>query len=246
MTSQTGVTAVRGKATRRRAGMSAFAGGVVLGATVGPAAVAGADTWYAPPQGTWNGKVVYVSQACHDASDGIAGGPCIPNSGCLNFNENNQSSVTAATTISGTGNGLNLLERGYKAVRGNGTVGQNIANSNSTGADLHVPLHTNAPGGAYSCTSTNSGIHGTQPQYRYPAQQNCGNLLLSGVGGASPGTNDKLVYRTQLGELNSVNAVTCYLEAEFHTWNTGVNWIRDEVNWTWGVGWTVDNYLGYP
>jgi hypothetical protein len=213
---------------------------------LGIASPATADTTYNPPSGTWNGKIIYVSQACHDGNDGTPGGPCIPNMGCMSFNENTQSSTTAATTIFGVGTGANLLERGYRAVRGTGTVNQNIANSNAAGAHIHIPLHTNAPGGSWTCSNTTASNKGTLVMYVSTNGSNCSTRLVNRVGPASPGTNDVKAYRTNLGELNSTNAVACYLEAEYHTWNIGVTWIRDEVNWTYRIGWAIDEYLGYP
>jgi hypothetical protein len=211
---------------------------------VGLARPASADTTYNPPSGTWNGKIIYVSQACHDGNDGVPGGPCITNPGCDNYSENSQSSTTAATTIFGVGTGSNLLERGYRAIRGNGTVSQNIANSNAAGAHMHIPLHTNAR--TESCSNTTASSHGTQVLYVSTNGSNCAGLMRDRVGPVSPGTNDQKVFRNDLGELNNTTAVACYLEAEYHTWLTGVTWIRDEVNWTWRIGWSVDSYLGYP
>ena len=72
------------------------------------------------------------------------------------------------------------------------------------------------------------------------------STMAGNVGYDSPGTTDVRVYRNNLAELNNTNAVACYLEADFHTWNRGVTWIRNEVDWTWKVGLTVDEYLGYP
>lgn len=109
---------------------------------------------------------------------------------------------------------------------------------------MHIPLHTNAR--TESCTDTVAANHGTQGFYVSTSGANCATSMASKVGSLSPGTTDTSVYRTNLAELNNTNAVACYLEAEFHTWNSGVTWIRDEVDWTWRIGWTVDAYYGYP
>lgn len=153
-------------------------------------------------------------------------------------------STTAATTAVGTGIGNNLVERGYRAIRGQGTASQNIANSNASGATMHIPLHTNAR--SQSCSSTTASGNGTQVLYVSTNGGNCATRMVSRVGASSPGTSDVRVFRNDLGELNDTNAVACYLEAEFHTWSRGVTWIRDEVNWTWRIGYAVDEYLGYP
>lgn len=218
--------------------------GVVL-AVLSVAMPVSADTTYNPPSGTWNGKIIYVSQACHDGNDGVPGGPCLPNYGCSSYNENIQSSTTSATTIFGVGAGSNLLERGFKAIRGNGTLNQNVSASNAAGAHIHIPQHTNAK--SESCSSTSTSGHGTLGLYRPGTNSaTCATLIKNQVGPGSPGTSDGTQSRYDLGEINSTSATACYVEAEYHTWNTGVTWIRDEVNWTWRVGWVVDTYLGYP
>jgi len=219
-----------------------------LAVVVSLGSAVGADTTYNPPNGTWNGYTIYLSVACHDGNDGIPGGPCIPNTGCTGnsshaLNENTQSRLTAGTTIFGAGTGSNLKQRGYRSIRGNGTVSQNIANSNAAGVDLHIPIHSNAQNS--NCTSSASA-NGTWALYFSSTGEDCSDELVARVGANSPGTNDKTVFRNNLGELTNTNAVACYLEAEFHTWNNGVNWLRNEVNWTWRIGWAVDRHLGYP
>lgn len=213
-------------------------------AAVSLASAAQADATYNPS--TWNGYTIYLSQACHDGNDGTPGGPCIPNIGCNSFNENSQSFTTAVSAAIGTYSQENLIERGYRTIRGTGTASQNIASSNAAGARMHIPLHTNAQGQGACGGSTAASVNGTQPQYVSSGGSRCSDLMVSSIGPASPGTNDRKVYRTNLGELNSTNAVACYLEAEYHTWPSGVAWIQDEGTWSWRIGWTVDQYFGYP
>lgn len=212
----------------------------LLGAMQSPAT---ADTTY-QPGGGWNGHKIYLSVACHDGTDGVPGGPCITNPGCQNYSENAESSTMATTTAIGIGTGDNLIERGYRARVGDGTLNQNVSNSNAWGADMHVPLHTDARD-ADTCANTDNSKHGTSGLYLQNNDRTCATTLRDQVGQASPGTNDKIVPRDDLGELRA-NAVACYLEADFHTWNRGVNWIENEVNWTWRVGQTVDLYFGWP
>jgi hypothetical protein len=217
---------------------------LLVGVLVGLASPASADTTYNPPSGTWNGEIIFLSQACHDGNDDVPGGPCITNYGCNSYSENAESAVIAVQAILGSGPGWNLLERGYKVIRGTGTVGHNISASNSAGADLHVPLHTN--GRTENCSNSTASLHGTQVLYVSTSGSACATDILTGLGSASPGTSDQKIYRTNLGELNSTTAVACYLEADYHTWNLGVSWILDEVNWTWRLGYGIDTYLGYP
>lgn len=201
---------------------------------------ASADVTYVPEN--WNGKVIYLSQACHDRGDTV----CHANTGCHGFNENVNSRLVAisAATHQGTRQ-LNLLERGYKVVRGNGLTRSNIANSNRVGADVHVPIHSNAIN--RSCeTGFSAGRYGTHVMYVSTEGRKCAQMMMSNVGSVSPGTNDARQYRTDLGELNQTNAVACYLEQEYHVWDRGVRWMWNRDAWSWRIASSIDAYLGYP
>ena len=97
------------RATFRRL-LSAFAGlALVGGGLLALAPTAAADVTYVPDR--WNGKVVYLSEACHDRGDTI----CHTNTGCDGFSENANAyllAVSAATQRDP--DHMNLLERGYK------------------------------------------------------------------------------------------------------------------------------------
>lgn len=221
----------------------ALLAGLVVGAHAS-ATTAEADTVFQPSV-SWNGKIVYLSRACHDGNDGVPGGPCIPNTGCDNFNENYSSGQTIRAAINGNTSGqLNLSLRGYRSILGDGTLSQNVANSNAAGADIHIPVHSNAK--SETCGNTTNSGHGTWGMYRYAGQETCANRIKNQLGEASPGTSDMIVYTTGLGELNNVNAVSCYIEAEFHTWRRGVDWLRAHDDWAWRIGYVVDLHLGYP
>lgn len=204
-------------------------------------APAAADSTF-QPSGAWNGLQVYLSAACHDQSDGIPGGACIPNSGCNGYNENTQSYNMAARAAIGTGTGMNLVERGYRARIGDGTASANLSNSNAWGANLHMPLHSNATS-AGNCTGGAASSRGTQGLYNNQSDANCATQIVQKVGGLSPGTNDTPVPRDNIGELFA-NAPTCYFESEFHIWATGANWLTNHVNWTYKIGATADAYFG--
>jgi hypothetical protein len=204
------------------------------------APAASADVTYVPER--WNGKVVYLSQACHDRGDTV----CHTNTGCDGFDENvNARMVAIAAATSQGSRHLNLLERGYKVVRGNGLTTSNIANSNRVGADVHVPIHSNAIN--RSCeTKLSADRFGTHVMYVSKAGRKCAQIMTSVVGAASPGTNDARQYRTDLGELNQTNAVACYLEQEYHVWDQGVSWMQDRNTWSWRLAGSIDSFLGYP
>lgn len=199
-----------------------------------------ADTEYLPQY--WNGKKVYLSVACHDGNDGTPGGPCINNPGCANYWENTGSNKIANAAINGDGAGRNLLERFYFVRKGRGTYNQNVAHSNRWGADVHVPLHTNAK--SETCANHDASTHGTWALYRGAGDERCARILQRKVGADSPGTNDSTKFRDDLAELSNPNAPTCYLEAEFHTWRRGVDWIRKEHSWTYRIGGTLDQFFG--
>lgn len=207
---------------------------------VAAAPSASADVTYVPDD--WNGKVVYLSQACHDRGDTV----CHDNTGCKGFSENRNSYKLAMSTIrGGDTNHLSLLERGYKVVRGNGLTRKNIASSNRVGADLHIPLHSNAISAA--CESKQpASRYGTHAMYVSGAGKKCAGEIVKRVGASSPGTNDTRQYRTDLGELNQTNAVACYLEQEFHVWQRGTSWMHDRGAWSWRLAGAVDVYMGYP
>ena len=228
------------RATLRRL-LSGFAALALIGSgllAVAPAA--SADVTYVPDR--WNGKVIYLSQACHDRGDT----ECHTNTGCTGFSENRNSrllAISAATSQSSKE--MNLLDRGYKVVRGTGLTRTNIANSNRVGADLHVPLHSNAI--SRSCESGfSTERYGTHVMYVSSAGRECAQVMKTRVGAVSPGTNDARQYRSDLGELNQTNAVACYLEQDFHVWQRGVQWMRNRSDWSWRIGLSVDVYLGYP
>lgn len=206
-----------------------------------PIGQARADTEYLPQY--WNGKMVYLSVACHDGSDGIPGGSCISNPGCDEYWENGASNKIADAVITGAGAGRNLLERFYYVRKGRGTLNENVANSNQWGADLHLPLHTNAR--TESCSNDTACAHGTWALYDGAGDERCARILQRKVGADSPGTDDQPVYRGNLGELTAPDAPTCYLEAEFHTWRNGVDWIRKEHTWFYRVGGTIDEFFGH-
>jgi hypothetical protein len=228
------------RTTLRRllSGIAALA--LLGGGLLALAPAASADVTYVPEN--WNGKVIYLSQACHDRGDTV----CHNNTGCSGFPENRNSYLLAMSAIRGNKTkSPNLLERGYKVVRGDGLTRQNIDSSNRVGADVHIPLHSNAV--SESCeTGFSPARYGTHAMYVSKAGRQCAEQLVNRVGASSPGTNDTRQYRTDLGELNQTNAVACYLEQEFHVWQPGVAWMWNRDAWSWRIASSIDAYLGYP
>lgn len=92
-----------------------------------------------------------------------------------------------------------------------------ISESNSWGADLHIPIHTNAGGGngtvvfVYSNATTNLKM--AKPIY-------------NAVQAVTPGTIDYGVREfADLAELNSTNATAVYIEVDFHDNKQIAKWL---------------------
>jgi len=230
---------------------------VVLAATAG-AAYAADDLIY-DPYGTWNGKRIYLSPARHSdtGSRGECGGAS-ENTLAYNVAYYATNGSYYADQYDPYSSYRNLRARGYKVRIGRGTVSSAISNSNAWGADLHIPLHSNADVSG-QCSRTTASRFGTVVIYWYTSGggPDLASDLLYTVGTVSgyisPGTNDYTCYNPghpcttiTLGELRYTSAVAAYMESEFHTWTTGVNWLSDSWVWAWRIGWAVDLHLGYP
>lgn len=208
-----------------------------------------ADSIYSP-YGNWNGYKVYLSPSRHSPD----------NSGCGTFKENVGARDTAqAATYSPYRNGVyyptwqdrgSLSARGYRTRIGDGTINTAISNSNAWGADLHIPIHSNAQ--AFNCSTTYNSYGGTWVMYRSSAGSALSDDIRDTVGPSSPGTGDRICTDQacagyNLGELRYTDAVAAYLEQDFHTWDRGVSWIRSSYpQWGWRIGNGIDVYLGYP
>ena len=98
------------------------------------------------------------------------------------------------------------------------TMQNRVAHSNAWGADLHVPIHTNA---------FNASVGGTRIFYFKPntaghkAAQAIYNLLKD----ITPGKSDNISQNTSLYELNQPKAPAVYVEAEFHDVPEYAKWI---------------------
>lgn len=92
-----------------------------------------------------------------------------------------------------------------------------INESNSWGADLHIPIHTNAGGGqgtvVFVYQQTPNNMQFAEPVYK-------------AVQAVSPGKIDYGVRENpSLAELNSTNAVAVYVEADFHDNERIAKWL---------------------
>lgn len=109
-----------------------------------------------------------------------------------------------------------------------GKSGDTMANrckeSDAFKADIHVCIHTNA-------TKEHKVTGGTLVMvYKNSTQHNkAGIAVLKAVGEISPGNDYALQYRKDLYEINTPDAMTIYLEVEFHDTKTGSDWIRNNI-----------------
>lgn len=94
---------------------------------------------------------------------------------------------------------------------------QNVSDSNAWGAQLHVPIHTNAGGGAGTVVFVHGG---TAAQMKYAAP------IYEEVQAISPGTTDYGVrVNSGLYELGYTTATAVYVECEFHDRADLATWI---------------------
>ena len=93
--------------------------------------------------------------------------------------------------------------------------------SDSFSADIHMPIHTNA------CNGKVTG--GTRIFVLDSNRKKAGQAVLNALAPISPGTSDSLTYKTDLYEINVPNALTVYVEVEFHDTKTGSDWIRNNI-----------------
>ena len=107
-----------------------------------------------------------------------------------------------------------------KAPEGQGYK-DSVAESNAWGADLHIPIHTNAGGGAGTVVFVHSGT-AKQMQYAKP--------IYDEVQATSPGTTDYGVrVNSGLYELGYTTATAVYIECEFHDRADLAAWIIEHT-----------------
>ena len=116
-----------------------------------------------------------------------------------------------------------LKRCGFSVMCGDsGTMYTRVADSNNWGADLHVPIHTNA---------FNKATAGTR-------------LMCSKIGGdgykactaiyavlapLTPGTSENITAHPELYEIKSTKAPCAYIEVDFHDVASVANWIIGHV-----------------
>ena len=101
------------------------------------------------------------------------------------------------------------------------SMAQKCSESNAFGADLHVPIHTNAFNGSVMgtrmfCYNTGKGMAACK-------------AIFSRVAPLSPGTSENIQVNQKLYEVRVPAAPTAYLECEFHDTVEGAKWIVENT-----------------
>lgn len=119
------------------------------------------------------------------------------------------------------------------------TMEERVAESNRWGADLHVPVHTNAFNGevmgtrlmAYDLTGA--------------GYQAC-EAIMETLAPITPGESDSITARPGLYEIGYAGAPTVYIEVAFHDNPTEARWIIDHIeDIAEAICKGICNYFGY-
>lgn len=116
-----------------------------------------------------------------------------------------------------------LKRCGFEVKNGNsGTMYTRAAESDVWGADLHVPIHTNAANG--NVTGTRIFCFNTTGE-GYKAA----NAVFNALAPVTPGTSESVRADASLYEIKEPSAPTVYIEAEFHDVPSTAKWIIENV-----------------
>lgn len=116
------------------------------------------------------------------------------------------------------------LERcGFRVVNNQvDTMEDRVAESNALGADLHMPIHTNAFNGVVA--GTRIMAHNMSGE-GYKASK----AVFDALAPVTPGTSENVSAYPGLYEIRYANAPTVYVEAEFHDVPKIAKWIIENV-----------------
>jgi hypothetical protein len=223
------------------------------------ATAVGAQSRTVKPQQPWNGYRIFLSPAYHGATPG-ARGECARSGEDELRVERTMARRTAWQAAAGgpdsKGELRNLAARGYLVRIGYATFSENRASSNAWGADLHIPIHSNARGGRTSCATDARERTGTVVIYKSRGDgkgEGLSERMANRLGSVSPGERDHACHVASsctaydcLDELCNTRAIAAYAEAEYHDWTRGIDWLTKPGAWSWRIGWSVDSFLGYP
>lgn len=112
---------------------------------------------------------------------------------------------------------------GFDSKSGNtGTMYTRVAESNKMGADLHLPIHTNA------CNGKVAGLRIFVSKKGGEAEK-IAKAIDKTLAPITPGTSDGISCQPQLYEVKSSNAICVYIEVGFHDNKEEAQWIIDHT-----------------
>ena len=103
-----------------------------------------------------------------------------------------------------------------------GTMYTRVAESNAFGADLHLPIHTNAFDGKVA------GLRIMVYKLGGEAEK-IANAIMSYLAPITPGTSDGISVQPKLYEIRESNAICVYVEVGFHDNAEEARWIVDHT-----------------
>ena len=116
------------------------------------------------------------------------------------------------------------LERcGFSVICGDsGTMYTRVAASNKWGADLHVPIHTNA---------CNKKVTGTRLMCSKKGGEgyNACKAIFDVLAPLTPGTSENISVHPELYEIKATDAPCAYIEVDFHDVASVAKWIIEHV-----------------
>lgn len=119
------------------------------------------------------------------------------------------------------------------------TMEERVAESNRWGADLHIPVHTNAFNGEVMGTRLMSYDLGG-------AGYRACEAIMETLAPITPGESDSITARPGLYEIGYASAPTVYVEVAFHDNPTEARWIIDHIEEiAEAICKGVCNYFGY-
>lgn len=102
------------------------------------------------------------------------------------------------------------------------SLAEKVSKSNAWGADLHIPIHTNAFNGKVSGTRLMCKDKGKG----YAASKAIFNQLAP----LTPGTSENISIHPEYYEIKNANAPVAYVEAEFHDVPDKAKWIIENTD----------------
>ncbi len=103
-----------------------------------------------------------------------------------------------------------------------GTMYTRVAESNKMGADLHLPIHTNA------CNGKVAGLRIFVYQKGGEAEK-VAKAIMATLAPITPGTSDGISVQSGLYEVKDSNAICVYIEVGFHDNKEEAQWIIDHT-----------------